>query len=288
MRQVISLFNPVPWGSAMIARVLILACVAGCASLGSSRESVPPGEKGLPDRGPRFEVASVRQNLNPEPRWKLVFTDDGLHAMDVTLYYAMQDAYGVYDDALWQTVPAWTKEKRFDIEAKYDVEKYTHPTRKEQQAMFQALLEERFGLEVHHEAKEFPLYALVFAKSGMKLVESKPGDPKSTGPRGPICLNTGTRVRGHLEMYGCPISAFTMRIKTLAQLGRMVVDQTGLEGRYDFKLDWTPDNAPVSDEPVAAPAFFTALEEQLGLQLKPTKGSLDTITVDHVEMSTEN
>ena len=61
----------------------------------------------------RYEVASVRQNLNPEPRWRLEFTDDGVRAMDVTLFYAMQEAYGLYDEQFWFGIPAWTKRETF-------------------------------------------------------------------------------------------------------------------------------------------------------------------------------
>ena len=236
----------------------------------------------------RYEVASVRQNLNPEPRWKLEFTDDGLRAMDVTLFYAMQEAYGLYDEQLWFGIPSWTKEKRFDIEAKYDVEKFPHLTMEQKQAMLQRLLKERFALKVHYEAKEFPLYALVIAKNGVRITRSKSGDPRSTEPQGPICLVTGTRTRGHLEMYGCEVSSFAAQIKYRGNVGRTVVDQTGLTGPYDFKLEWTPENTPVTDSVNAGPSIFTAVEEQLGLQMKPTKGSLDTIVIDHVEMPSEN
>ena len=89
-------------------------------------------------------------------------------------------------------------------------------------------------------------------------------------------------------MYGCPVSSFAEQIKYRGNLGRTTVDQTGLTGKYDFKLDWTPDNTPVTDSVDFGPSIFTAVEEQLGLQLRPTKGPLDTIIIDHAEMPSEN
>src|SRR6202008_1650899 len=77
---------------------------------------------------PRFDVASVRQNLTPEPRWRMSFTDDGVSGEDITLLYVVQESYGLYDEQLWSGIPQWIKETRFDIEAKYDVEKYPQIT----------------------------------------------------------------------------------------------------------------------------------------------------------------
>jgi len=64
--------------------------------------------------GPQFEVASVRQNLTPEPRWRMSFTDDGVSAKDVTLLYAIEEAYGLYDEQLWSGIAPWIKEKRLE------------------------------------------------------------------------------------------------------------------------------------------------------------------------------
>lgn len=76
---------------------------------------------------------------------------------------------------------------------------------------------------------------------------------------------------------------------TRSDLGRRVVDQTGLTNRYTLSLHWTPDNAPASAAlDTGGPSMLTAVREQLGLELKPIKGPLDTIVIDHVEMPTEH
>lgn len=244
---------------------------------------------------PTFEVASIRQNMNPNPRWKMSFTPDGVHATDVTLRWALDEAYGVADDSLWSGGPDWLDKARFDIEAKYDVSRYPNPTREQRQAMLQQLLTDRFKLVVHHESKEFPLYALVIAKGGPKAEETKPEDLRNSPVYGVMCMH-GKGRRGELAMQGCTMTQFAESLSGYARndLGRRVVDQTGLTGYYTIALDWVPVDTriPSSGEPSAAetggPSIFTAVKEQAGLELKPVKGALDTIVIDHVEMPAEN
>jgi uncharacterized protein (TIGR03435 family) len=248
----------------------------------------------IPASTPTFEVASIRQNMNPNPAWSLNFTNDGVHAKDVTLLWALHEAYGIYDSDQWSGGPAWLDKARFDIEAKYDVSKYPNLTREQRQAMLQQLLADRFKVVVHHQAKEFPLYALVVAKDGPKFEETKPEDLRKSPVYGVICIGGGHR--GTIEMQGCTMKQFAFHLGGSGRfdLGRKVVDQTGLTGYYSIALHWAPvDTAnPSSNEPSApepsGPSIFTAVKEQLGLELKPTKGPLDTIVIDHAEMPTEN
>jgi uncharacterized protein (TIGR03435 family) len=239
----------------------------------------------------RFDVASVRQNLTPEPRWRMGFTANGVSAKDVTLLYAMEEAYGLYDEQLWSGIPPWIKEKRFDIEAKYDVDKYPQITLEQRKAMLQKLLAERFGLVVHHEQREFPLYELTIAKGGSKFEETKPEDLQVSSTYGPMCHHLRSKM-GVTEMKGCSMAqlAQTLTGWTRDELGRTIVDHTGLTGRYSFLLNWTPDSASPSNslDAEGGPSIFTAVKEQLGLLLHPEKGPLDTIVIDHLEMPTEN
>ncbi len=239
---------------------------------------------------PVFEVASIRQNLSSEPRWRMNFTPDGVTATDVTLQYAMREAYGVYDDQLWSGGPAWLTERRFDINAKFDVSAFKNPTLEQRRAMLQRLLADRCKLAVHHEPKKFPLYALVIAKQASKLQESKPEAAIRSSIYGQMC-SIAHASAGHLEMKGCSLSALASHLTgaTRVDLGRTIVDQTGLTSHYDIDLSWTPDRTPGSNTPDSGgPSIFTALEEQLGLKLKAIAGPLDTIVIDHVEMPSQN
>jgi uncharacterized protein (TIGR03435 family) len=256
-------------------------------SLFAQTASAPPDT-------PAFEVASIRQNMNPNPRWSMNFTANGVHAEDVTLLWALHDAYGVNDDDLMTGGPPWLDKARFDIEAKYDVSQYPNPTVKQRQAMVQQLLAERFKVAVHHEAREFPLYAMVAAKGGVRFAETKPEDMRISPLYGVMCMHTGAR-RGVIEMQGCTMAALAQSLADYGRgdLGRKVIDQTGLSGHYTFVLHWArTDAAPAADDVSTAapswPSIFTAVKEQLGLELKPIKGPLDVIVIDHAEMPSEN
>lgn len=265
---------------------VVTAMAAGDCSLLAQTASTPEGT-------PKFEVASIRQNLNPNPAWRMEFTPDGVTAKDVTLLWALHEAYGVSDDDLWSGGPTWLDKARFDINAKYDVSQYPDLTVKQRQAMLQQLLADRFKLVVHHEAKEFPLYALVVTKGGPKFEATRPEDLRKSSLYGVMCVHKRSG-RGEIEMQGCTTTQFANSLAGYARfaLGRKVIDQTQLTGHYTFSLRWAPvDTAPSTDlvpsEPTG-PSIFTAVKEQLGLELKSIRGPLDTIVIDHAEMPSEN
>jgi uncharacterized protein (TIGR03435 family) len=148
----------------------------------------------------------------------------------------------------------------------------------------QALLADRFQLQLHRETKELPLYALVVDKNGPKLQEPANG-------RKEMDFETG---RGQLKARNIPMPYLTRYLSR--GLGRVVVDKTGLGGKYDFALTWDPEEIRVSAPPVDvpppsdsnAPSIFTALEEQLGLKLESRRGPVDVLVIEHVERPSEN
>jgi uncharacterized protein (TIGR03435 family) len=154
--------------------------------------------------------------------------------------------------------------------------------------MLQKLLADRFKLAFHHDKKELPVYALVVAKGGPKLTKSE-ADANAT----PSLLFRGL---GTLPVRNATIADFA-GVMQAAVLDRPVVDQTGLTGRYDFVLTWTPDETqfgglgvkvPPPSENAAAPDLFTAIQQQVGLKFEPTKASVDVIVIDKVEKPSEN
>ncbi|WP_263357795.1 TIGR03435 family protein [Acidicapsa ligni] len=244
-------------------------------------------------KAPSFDVASIRENKNNDGRWKMEFTQDGLTAMGVSLRYVVKEAYGVYDDKRWLGGPEWMDSVKFNIEAKFDGTEYNKLTLDQRRAMLQALLADRFKLVVHHEMKEFPLYALVVTKNGPTLHERKAGELGHYGVADMSCLYKRSG-RDNFEVEGCSMADLASSLTTgfAHDLGRTVIDKTGLTGRYDFALRWATESASVSTEPVApegaGPSIFKALPEQLGLRLEPTKGPLDVIVIDRAEMPSEN
>lgn len=248
---------------------------------------------------PEFEVASIHRNTASVIRWRAGFTSDGFVAEDTTLAYMLQMAYGPRQQ--WAKGPDWVYNARFNIEGRFDPGLYPHPTEKQRQEMLQRLLEERFHVAIHHESREYPLHLLQVGKHGPKFVESKPEEVQHSRLDGAgVCYFPASR-KGYFRMQGCTMAdlAQLLSAQSSAEMGRMVVDRTGLTGRYNLELRWSANSltaaaganqaeVPANSEAEEGPALETALREQLGLEFVPTRGQLDTIVIDHVEMPTEN
>jgi uncharacterized protein (TIGR03435 family) len=200
-------------------------------------------------------------------------------------------AYLVHDYQIARA-PGWVTSDRFDVSFTPDRPEISpHPgirmsesdawTDRNRQRM-QAVLRDRFSLVLRAETHQLPIYALVLAKGGHKL------SPPSAGQPGPsFTVERGPRV-----------TARSATIKMLTdflshQLDRLVIDDTGLIGEYDFKLEWTPDSplqAP-SNEPAIAtggPSIFNALSEQLGLRLESRRGPVPVYVIEKIEKPGEN
>lgn len=261
--------------------LFLLALVASAAMAQSPAEPV---------KTPAFEFASIRQNVDRQISWHSSFTADGYSAVDVTLQYVLEEAYDLYDSNRWSGGPGWLNDRRFNIEARFDPAQYKDITLAQRRAMLQHLLANRFGLVAHHQPKELPVFALVVAKHGPKLTTSKPADLNSRTIYGSNCLVTRGGL-GHLEMKDCTAQDFAslLTITVASDLGRNIVDQTGLTGHYNFNLTWSPEDPAVAARlDSGAPIIFTALEKQLGLRLKPAKAMLDSIVIDHIGMPSPN
>jgi bla regulator protein blaR1 len=192
--------------------------------------------------------------------------------------------------------PSRVKTQRFDIEAKVaeaDVPKLDKLTVEQRGLMLRPLLEDRFNLKFHQETKDLPVDALVIAKGGSKMKQSTSDNPIANGLR--------LMGAGHLESKGVSIEFLAQVLSR--QLGRSVLDETGLTGKYDYTLEWLPDAAPPmagggeSGQPgnLNAPppdssgsSLFTALQEQLGLKLESQKGPVSVIVIDHIEEPSPN
>jgi uncharacterized protein (TIGR03435 family) len=262
---------------------------------------------------PSFEVASIKPNKpdsSGQLRVGIGFEPGRFIATAVTLKQLIALAYNVRDMQV-AGGPSWIDSERYDIDAKEEdadvgaLQKLPPDQRKEQLRLrVQSLLAERFKLKLRHESKEFPVYDMVIAKSGPKLQESKLGDTGIKGPDGRPAggaqmMRTGP---GELTGQGLPMESLARLLSQ--QLGREVLDHTGLKGNYDFTLKWTPeqspsamaigpeggkpatDSAPPPDS--SGPSIFTAIQEQLGLKLESSKGPVDYLVIDHVERPSEN
>jgi uncharacterized protein (TIGR03435 family) len=249
---------------------------------------------------PKFDVISVKPDKTGGNGIRSGLTPDGVSVTNAPLHTLLTQAYGV-SDAQLVGEPDWSRTARFDIEAKVaeaDVPALKALTFDQRRLQAQQVLTERFGLVVHHETRQLPEFVLTVAKGGPKLAAAKtdPDHPMPPGSRGNFRMSASPAGR-RLQAQGARVDGLLPLLSN--ETGRTVVDKTGLTGNYDFTLTWTPDQSadggrppgagdmaqPASDN---APTLFTALEEQLGLKLEATKGPVDVLVVDHVEMPSGN
>jgi uncharacterized protein (TIGR03435 family) len=222
-----------------------------------------------------FEVASVKPVKPGGPHG--VWTDGSpnqIRMLGMSLKQLIDFGYGVRGYQV--TGPDWIDSERYDVIAKVPSDAAALPEEARWVAihqMTQALLAERFKVTLHRETKPLPVYALVVAKNGPKIRELGP-DPGDN-----VKVN---RSKGHLSAEQMPMSQFVSILAS--QLDRPVVDQTGIKGVFDVKLDWTPEPTAVNDKP----DLFIAVQEQLGLKLEATKSSIEMLVIDHVERPSEN
>ncbi len=221
--------------------------------------------------------------------------------------------------------PGWINTERFDVEAKVKDSLVNEEEKKRPfnvwidqiRLMVQTMLAERFKLKVSFETKELPIYALVVAKHGPKLTESKIlplgplGAKRPESGHAPALNIRFSRGAAQLSGKGVSISFLAKALSGRSDVdGRDIVDQTGLKGRYDFSLSWTPEemgrpmfggpgsggaSGPMPGQPVApassnssGPSIFMAVQQQLGLKLKPEKGPVEVLGINHIEPPTPN
>jgi uncharacterized protein (TIGR03435 family) len=175
--------------------------------------------------------------------------------------------------------PHWIETERWDVQGLPDAP--GHPSLKQMQSLTRKLLEERFGLKVHREAKELSVYAITVGKGGEKISPSA-GDPNGT-PSENENSNGGVVT---MRMTNMTMGEFAPDLAYF--LDRPAVDQTGLKGRYDLQLKWTADESKASADGSAPPGLFTAIQEQLGLKLEPVKAPVEVLVIDGVERPSAN
>jgi len=269
---------------------------ASLATASFPQTSAPSQAAAPPATALTFEVAAIKLNQSGSGNSNSDTDNGRFTATNLSLKNLMQwEAYDIPASRILGG-PKWLDSTRFDIEAKMDEATAAQlkaldrqQSQIQSQAMFQQLLADRFKLVVHWETRELPVYALVVMKSGAKLQPTK----DTTG-------NSGTSTSGHDSTV-----KFTATGQTVAQLaqsltssaagdlGREVIDKTGIEGRYDVTINWTRDTGAASsgadgNAQDSGPSLFTAIQEQLGLKLEPSKGPVKVLVIDHAEMPSAN
>jgi uncharacterized protein (TIGR03435 family) len=237
------------------------------------------------DAKPGVEVATIKP-IQPGTRLvMLVMQGDHLVVKNLPLKYLMQFAYDMPPRQI-AGGPDWMDTEKWDIEAKPDTPGM--PTIAQMRLILQKLLAERFALKVHEEKRKMPAFGLTVGKNGPKMTKTADASesPNFVAPLGMLDARSST------------MGEFVHFLQS-AILGQPVVDNTGLTGRWDFTLKWTPDETqftgpgmkappPAADDANGPPPLFTAIQEQLGLRLEPQKVDAPLLVIDSVEHPSPN
>ncbi|HUP40090.1 MAG TPA: M56 family metallopeptidase [Vicinamibacterales bacterium] len=289
---------------------LVALALAGAVGMNILAQSAPA-------ETPTFEVASVRPNTSGDNKMMSQTLPGGRYnGINIPPRLLIMNSYGLQEQQL-VGAPPWISSERFDIVAKADGDLGPPVSRdgpSKLQLMIRALLEDRFKLKVHREPRDVQIYALVLARpdgrlgSGLTvstvnceaLAAARRNEPPRDMPKPGERPQCGARVGfGELMTGGQPMLELVSLLS--ATVGRSVVDRTGLTGRYDITLRWTPDRVlqraagTAPSEPIRVngveidpngPSIFTALQEQLGLKLESERGTVEALVIDHIERPT--
>jgi uncharacterized protein (TIGR03435 family) len=258
-----------------------------------------------------FEVASIRRNVSGEEGWRFNPRPTGqFEVVNGRVATLVQAAYQLQDDQV-QGMPEWARNTRIDISARLDPKLAAAsqpdgfpPT---WALALRALLKDRLQLAFHREIAQRPVYALMTVQpdgkvgSGMRSAEFDCDEMKAravaaarVGGPSPYPPNTPTRIAcgvgalpGRFLQGGSSLDEFRGFLSRVT--GRPVLDRTGLTGKWDFLLNYTPPDLLLAGAPPAeSPDLFTALREQLGLKLESTTGPVEMFVIDRLEPPSEN
>ena len=246
----------------------------------------------------QFDVVSVKMHNPDNKDSRMQLLPDGVRLSNLPVQDLIVQAYGLVLTDQIVGLPNWANSERFDIEAKVasgDVAAFRKLTLDQVRSMGRPILANRFKFAGHEEKRVLPLYALVVAKDGSKLTPSTLSSEDRDARTGLIGMGHAATANGAAPgMNELTARGVTMDrlASTLSQqgLGRVVLDNTGLTGRYDFKLTWAPENvaADTNSTDTSGPSIFTAVSEQLGLKLEPQKGPVPILVIDHIEAPSPN
>jgi bla regulator protein blaR1 len=253
---------------------------------------------------PAFDVVSIKPNHDSTPRHLIGLSPTGFTAKRASLRDLIGMAYGVRGDDQITGGPGWMNSEYYDVEAKEseaDIEAAKKLSMDQQRTqlslMLQSMLADRFGLKTAIETRDLTVYALVTAKGGVKMKEVQvdpfppPGTTPPPGAHLPRLMSTDSR---QWTASAFPMGEFTNFLSHFEELdNRVVVDETGLKGNYDFVLSGVsmrPQPADGNHEAGAEPVtpIFSALQEQLGLKLEPRKAPVEVLAIEHAERPSAN
>jgi uncharacterized protein (TIGR03435 family) len=203
------------------------------------------------------------------------YTTDGLKAFCVPMLFVVEMAYNIREPSRIMGAPDWVKgSSYYDIDTKVSAEDaaaFGKLSRNEKNRMLQPLLKDRFQMKAHLETRETPVYELKVAKGGPRLKSASPDEASKS--------MIGFNGQGKIEAVSWSIDSLPSLLN--AEVGRPVVDRTGLTGKYTFALEYTPAMGAAPDS--QGSSIFTAIQEQMGLVLEPARAPIDVLVIESID-----
>jgi uncharacterized protein (TIGR03435 family) len=245
-----------------------------------------------------FEVVSLKPNRSGQGGSNWSLTGPYVLATNIPARALIEMAYAIKDFQL-SGAPAWINSERFDLNAKIDdslaaqlanvsyIEKFNRI-----RPMLQSMLADRFKLKVGRETKELPVLALVIAKHDADSADAKLAklkvDPWPNNPDGGTMMSIGRN--GQRSIQGNKVSMDNFASGLSRLLNQQVLNQTGIDGNYEFTIAWTDDAELASDAASESlgPSLSNELLDKLSLKLQSTKGPVEIIVIDHIEEPSPN
>lgn len=233
------------------------------------------------DASPGFEVATVKPSDPAGNNSGFKSSGRRVFAVRETVKSLITFAYGVHESQVVDG-PSWIDTEYFDVNGQPDQQGV--PNLSQMRTMYRKLLADRFGLVAHSAKRELPVYVLSAGKGAAKLAPSQ--------RQGNLPDQTMRR-SGLLAETNATMEEFAGSLQVMV-LDRPVLDRTGITGRFDFTLHWTPDELLTAGggrsggQGDGAPSLFTAVQEQLGLKLESTKAQADVLVIEKVQRPSEN
>ena len=261
---------------------------------------------------PSFAVASVRPTDPSEELSHGGVSPDSYRAERTTMKDVLSYAFGLGYEHELVNAPSWVTNDHFDIQGKIDdgqvasFRQLSRDDREEQmRLMVQSMLAERFHLTYHFETRDLPVYNLEIAKSGLKCPRDTTSKPVIDDPSRPRFRWSSAPAPPppppgwhppppseqkvlmqslHLRTKGWPFWLIVATLGHQPELeGRPVIDKTGLDGSYDCEMNWSQTDSDGVNE-----SFFSAVQEQLGIKLQPSKGPVEVLVIDSISRPSEN
>jgi uncharacterized protein (TIGR03435 family) len=236
------------------------------------------------DANPTFEVATIKPS-QPDEQRSVQVQGTRLVTADTSLVDLMMFAYGIHPLQIMDG-PEWLKTDKFDVVVQPSLP--GRPSTAQMRSIVQKLLADRFKLAFHHAQRELPVYRIVAAKGGPKLT------PTTDEARAANTAAVGIS-SGQMTVRNATVKEFASLMQRYVRLDRPIVDHTGIAGKYDYQLSWTPDFSQFDGHPPGparndenAPTLYTAMQEQLGLKLEPAREPTDVMVIDGVARPSEN